>query len=314
MITWHGYFQSGAGFSVRHDRSLGRGTVAARPEEIVQSQDLRDFLRSAFTRLRRLRKGGIDLEMPIVSAIAGAQARVARQRFGEFFLALEALHSIELERRDETFLLDDKVFKRVRSRLKAPLGAARRAAGVRSRGIHGQMTQKLTELNRPALWDGMRSLMTRLRVDWEDLYPEPAPERPTFLKMRNTLFHSHARAEDETIHKEAIRVESVVHRILLRWLGWEDLWNAPPPDVRHYRQGAARPAQVERPDAQAEAALTADQPGGPYLARGATDPDRCPRPARRREASASQIVEARAFRAEALWDKGESVSALIKNP
>jgi hypothetical protein len=179
--------------------------------------------------------------MPIVSAIAGAQARVARHRFGEFYVAHEALHSIELEHRDEAFLLDDKVFKRVRSRLKEPLAAALRAEGVRSRTVAAQMTQKLTELNRPALWHGVQRLMQRLRVDWEDLYPDPAPERPTFLKLRNVLFHSHARAGDEPVHKEAIRVEALVHRILLRWLGWEDLWNAPPPEVRHYVAGKGLP-------------------------------------------------------------------------
>ena len=240
VITWHGYFQSGAGVSLHYNRSLARSSsAAAQPEEIVS--DVRAFLRAAFRRLRRLRADGINLEMPIVSAISGAQADVARQRFGEFFLALEALHSIELERLGETFLLGDSVFKRVKSRLKEPLVAALRTEGERSRKIAEQMTQKLTELNRPALWDGLRRLLVRLRVDWEDLYPVPAPERPTFLKLRNTLFHSHARADDETIYKEAIRVEAVVHRILLRWLGWEDLWDAPRPAVRHYVSGKALP-------------------------------------------------------------------------
>jgi hypothetical protein len=238
-ITWHCHFQSSAGVSIRYNRSLGGATVVARSEEIVW--DTRDFLRRAFRRLRALREDGIDLEMPIVSAIAGAQGRVARQRFGEFFLALEALHSIELERRDETFLVGDKVFKRVRSRLTEPLVAALLAEGVRSRKIARQMTQKLTELNRPALWDGVKTLLGRLRVDWEDLYPAPAPERPTFLKLRNTLFHSHTRADDETTYKEAIRLQALVHRILLRWLDWEDLWHAPPPEVRHYVSGEALP-------------------------------------------------------------------------
>ena len=241
MITWHSYYQSGPGLLLRYNRSLGPVAGAARSEEIVQSRHLRAFLRRAFRRLRRMRADGIDLEIPIISAITGAQARVAQQRFGEFFLALEALHSIDLARRAKTFLLDDKVFKRARKRLKEPLAAALHAEGVRSRKITERMTQKLTELNRPALWDGVRSLLARLRVDWEDLYPEPGAERPTFLKLRNTLFHSHTRAEGETIHKEAVRVEAVVHRILLRWLGWEDLWNVPPPEVRHYLTGKALP-------------------------------------------------------------------------
>ena len=121
--------------------------------------------------------------------------------------------------------------------------AALRAEGVRSRKVAVKMTDKLTELNRPALWDGLRELLGRLRVDWQDLYPQPAPERPTFLKLRNALFHSHARADNETIYKEAIRVEAVVHRILLRWLGWQDLWDAPPPAVRHFVSGKAFPAR-----------------------------------------------------------------------
>lgn len=241
IITWHTYFQSGAGISIRHCRSLAGGVPSARPEEMIQSWHLRDFLGAAFRRLRRLRESGIDLEMPIVSAIAGAQARVARQRIGEFFLALEALHSLHVESRGRIFLVEKATFRKVQDDLKEALGPALKRQGVRSPTIRAQMGTKLGDLNRPPLWQGVAALMRRLRVDWEDLYPAPAPERPTFLRLRNSLFHSHRRADDESVYKESVRVEAVVHRILLRWLGWEDLWNVPPPELRQFLAGKALP-------------------------------------------------------------------------
>jgi len=241
MITWHAYSQWGPGISVRHNRSLGGTPDVGRSVELVNSWELRDFSRLAFRRLRRLRANGIDLEMPLVSAIAGAQAGIARQRFGEFFLALEALHSLHLESGGRTFLLEKAVFKKVQSAMRASLTGALRAQGLRSLAVRAQMANKLNELNRPPLWDGLQALMKRLRVDWDDLYAAPAPERPTFLKLRNRLFHSHGRAADEEVYKESIRVEAVVHRILLRWLGWEDLWNAPSPEVRHFVSGKGLP-------------------------------------------------------------------------
>jgi hypothetical protein len=103
------------------------------------------------------------------------------------------------------------------------------------------MASKLAELNRPSLWHGVQSLMQRLRVDWEDLYPEPAPKKPTFINLRNSLFHSHTRLDEETVFKESVRLEAIVNRVLLRWLGWEDLWQAPPPQVRYYVAGKALP-------------------------------------------------------------------------
>ena len=103
------------------------------------------------------------------------------------------------------------------------------------------MASKLGDLNRPSFWDGVQSLMERHRVDWEDLYPQPAPERPTFINVRNSLFHSHTRFDEETLYKESVRLEAVVNRVLLRWLGWEDLWQAPAPQVRHYVAGEALP-------------------------------------------------------------------------
>ena len=241
MITWQGYHRSGPGISERFDRSMSGRVDEKRGHEIVDAQDLREFLRLAFRRLRRLRVQGIDLEMPLVSSIVGTQQGVARQRFGEFFLALEALHSLHLESRGKTFMLEKTVFRKVQSTMGEPLRKALLEQGVRSPRIHERMRAKLGELNRPPLWDGVKDLMAGLKVDWEDLYAAPAPDRPPFLRLRNRLFHSHGREDDETIYKESIRVEAVVHRILLRWLGWQDLWNAPPPEVRHFVSARALP-------------------------------------------------------------------------
>lgn len=241
MITWHAYYQSAEGFSRQHNRSLAGPRDEGRGEEIVNRSHLRSFLATAFRRLRRMREKGIDLEMPLIYAVAGAEARVARQRFGEFFIALEALHSIYLASHGAAFLLDKRMFRKVQKELKANLGLALRRQGIRWRKACELMASKLGELNRPSFWHGVQSLMERLRVDWEDLYPEPTPDRPTFINLRNSLFHSHKRVDDETVYKESVRLEAIVNRVLLRWLGWEDLWAAPPPHVRHYLAGKALP-------------------------------------------------------------------------
>jgi hypothetical protein len=243
MVVWYGFHQSSAGSTTQHMRSLFRRPELDRKhgEEIVFKSHVRDFLRTAFRRLRSLRESGIDLELPIVYAISGARQAVARQRFGELFLALEALHSIYLQHEGKTFLVEDKTFKRVKDRLEKPLLAALRAEGIRSRKLRRNMVDKLGGLNRPALWQGVQSLMKRLRVDWEDLYPEPVPAKPTFLRLRNSLFHSHKHANDDDVVKEAVRLEGVVHRIILRWLGWEDLWHAPSPWIRHFVAGKSLP-------------------------------------------------------------------------
>lgn len=243
MVVWHGFHQSGVGSVTRHTRSLSRPSEwdDERGDEIVFRSSVPDFLSTAFRRLRLLRESGVDLELPIVYAISAARQAVPRQRFGELFLALEALHSIHLEHQGKTFLVDGNAFRHVRERLKEPLRVALRAEGVRSTGVRREMAEKLGGLNRPALWKGVQSLMRRLRVDWEDLYPEPVPERPTFLKLRNSLFHSHRQGDDDTVVKEAIRLEGVVHRLILRWLGWEDLWHAPSPWLRHFVTGKSLP-------------------------------------------------------------------------
>ena len=103
------------------------------------------------------------------------------------------------------------------------------------------MAEKVTELRRPPFWDGLKDLMQRLKVPWEDLYPDPLPEKPTFLGIRNTLFHSHTRIEDEVIAKETVRLKTVVDRIILRHLGHKELWMVPPPNVRHFVAGQSLP-------------------------------------------------------------------------
>jgi hypothetical protein len=126
-----------------HAQPVPRPGERERSDEIVFRSHLRDFMRTAFRWLRILRESGVGLELPIIYAISGASNGVARQRFGELFLALEALHSIYLEHEGKTFL----------------------AEGVRSRNLRRQMVEKLGGLNRPALWQGIQLLMKRLRVD-----------------------------------------------------------------------------------------------------------------------------------------------------
>lgn len=222
-------------------RLMANGIGPPSSAEIIPRQHVRPFIRRSFVRLRKLKASGVDLEMPIVSAVAGAAARVLRHRFGEFFLALEALHSLHLEQAGKTFLLEKATFRKAREDLSKEVGPTLRRRGVRSDRVRRQMEAKLGELNRPPLWRGIEALLRKTRVDWDDLYPRPTPKQPTFIAMRNSLFHSHARHDDETVFKESLRLESVVHRILLRWLGWEDLWSAPSPDMRYYIAGYALP-------------------------------------------------------------------------
>lgn len=73
------------------------------------------------------------------------------------------------------------------------------------------------------------------------MYPEPIPEVPTFLNVRNRLFHSHEQHDDLELLKETMRLEAIVKRILVRWLGWEDLWQIPQPWGRAFVAGKGHP-------------------------------------------------------------------------
>jgi hypothetical protein len=242
LIVWHSVLQSSHGRSVQKWRSLSPGrSRQENRQSIVDRMDQRRFLTTGLQRLRRNRAAGVDLTVPLLYAIASASGTTATQRFGQLFLALEALRTMYVDQHGKGLLVAKAKFEHVAADLQRTLATSLRRRGIRSSNVALRFRENLAGINRRSLWDGLASLLKHLRIDWDDLYPEPTPKRPTFLKLRNRMFHAGYRPEDEELVKETLRLESVVHRILLRWLGSENLWNVPDPALRRFLSGRSLP-------------------------------------------------------------------------
>ena len=96
---------------------------------------------------------------------------------------------------------------------------------------------KLSALDRPSFWQGLEPMLKRFHIGWGDLYPDPRPKRPTFIDVRNDLIHSGKLQDDDEFLKEMLRLEAILQRVLLRWLGWQDLWSAPSVTMKVFLSG-----------------------------------------------------------------------------
>jgi hypothetical protein len=82
------------------------------------------------------------------------------------------------------------------------------------------MQEKLAELNRPPSRAILTSLFDEYVVTWADLYPS-GTSQPTFLSTQNKFIHSSENLPPELVFREAVRVQAVTERLILRMLGWK---------------------------------------------------------------------------------------------
>ncbi len=69
------------------------------------------------------------------------------------------------------------------------------------------------------------SLLNEQSVEWKDLYPTDVV-RPSFFNTRNALVHSANEIDGELLFYETYRVQTIVERLLLKLLGWKNIYRA----------------------------------------------------------------------------------------
>jgi hypothetical protein len=169
-----------------------------------------------FGELRRLRKSGIDLQLPIVNYIAGNEAKFVEQKFSSYFLALESMKDMYLDSRGMGPIIRESDFKSLRDAVAVLIDKS-----VTDPKAKSEMMKKVTELNRPPLRTSLEEMASETKVKWTDLYPENAEF--SLLNTRNQLFHTAKKFDIDHLARETERTRILVERLLLGFLGLTDL-------------------------------------------------------------------------------------------
>ncbi len=209
---------------VRHARKCSSHEIEL-DESVVPFHQAREFLKVAFTNLRRLRDTHIDLKMPLVYCVSGTEATYMEEQFSIFFLALERIKDLFAIENGLQKNLSNNDFKHLHAKLSDVIQQIVR--NPTAENVH----RKLPELNRPSLRTVLDTAFTKYKVTWSDLYP-PGSDF-TLIRTRDNLFHSSADIDYDRLFKELHRLQALVERLLLSMLGWSNFRNAP---IEHERQ------------------------------------------------------------------------------
>lgn len=186
-----------------------------------------DFLRLALPALRKHREQQFDVTMAITYCIIGGRDIYADEKFKNWFTALEHLKDLYQRRTNTQTMLPEKEFKfiarAVREAIRLSVTPKR---GKAATALVASMTEKVQELNRPAIRNTLDALFAKWRIEWRDLYPPGS--NLTIVKTRNDLTHSSEAAETRGFVKEMYRVQAIAERLILRMLGWRDFIDCPP--------------------------------------------------------------------------------------
>jgi hypothetical protein len=87
------------------------------------------------------------------------------------------------------------------------------------------IVDKINELNRPSIWSLVDSLLSEQSVEWKDLYPNDVA-KPSFFNTRNALVHSANEIDGELLFYETYRVQTIVERLILKLLGWKNIYRS----------------------------------------------------------------------------------------
>ena len=239
LIVWFSYFQTTETAADHFTRDIvpPRSFEPGQLDWLVNLGDARSFLPTAFRRLRTLRAKDVDLSVALTHAAVASEVTIASQRFGILYLGLEAVRNLH----DKAFGTPrrlDPTFDATRTHVLTAIKQFATAANKKGRQVPIHWwTDKLGALDRPSFWQGLEPMLKRFHVGWSDLYPAPTPKRPTFINARNELVHSGKLHDDEEFFKDTLRLEAILQRVLLRWLGWQDLWDAPNVALKAFLNG-----------------------------------------------------------------------------
>ncbi|MDA2919619.1 hypothetical protein MYX76_09045 [Desulfobacterota bacterium AH_259_B03_O07] len=189
-------------------------------DEFIQFSKTRDFLKIGLRNLRKLRDENINVQMAIVYFVSGNEARYGEEQFTNFFFSLEKIIDMFATKEGLTQNLSNDSFENLRLNLINVINA-----NVRSNSIRSKIEGKIKELNRPSLRFVLRELLSKYNVDYKDLYPDKG--RFSLISTRAKLFHTSKEMNSKFFIKELYRLRTILERLLLRMLGWEDISYSP---------------------------------------------------------------------------------------
>ncbi len=223
-VLWFKYMFRGKAIEEYIKQTPSCSSVAADTSDIcLRFRDIRIFLRKGLTKLQQLREENFDLQLPLIYHIAATETTHLEEEFAILFLALEKIKDMFAIREELTENLSGNelstIEKEVRKLIKT---------NITHKETRKKVYEKIGELNRPSLSYVLTVLFNKHKVKWHDLYPHQTDGAFPFIKTRNKLFHSSSKVDDDKLIKETYRLRYILDRLLLSFLGWENLMHSPP--------------------------------------------------------------------------------------
>lgn len=187
---------------------------------LIMPGEAKEFIQSSIINLQNLREKKIDLFLPIINVLNGHESQYLEQQFILYFMSLEKLKDMYAIDRDINSNFSNnseknKILHSVRKLIRDQLPDAKSQPIV----------DKVNELNRPSIWSLVDSLLSDQSVEWKDLYPNDVA-KPSFFNTRNALVHSANEIDGKLLFYETYRVQTIVERLLLKLLGWKNIYRA----------------------------------------------------------------------------------------
>ena len=187
---------------------------------LIKLGEAKDFIQSSIINLQNLREKQFDLFLPIINVLNGHESQYLEQRFILYFMSLEKLKDMYAIERDINSNFPNnsekkKILRDIRKLIRDQL------SDVKSQPI----IDKVNELDRPSIWSLVDSLLSDQSVEWKDLYPTDVA-KPSFFNTRNALIHSANKIDGDLLFYETYRVQTIVERLLLKLLGWKNIYRA----------------------------------------------------------------------------------------
>ena len=188
---------------------------------LIKPGEAKDFIQSSIINLQNLREKIFDLFLPIINVLNGHGSPYPEQQFILYFMSLEKLKDMYAIEHDSASNFSNK------SEKNKILRSIRKLIRDRLPDVESNkpIIDKVNELDRPSIWSLVDSLLNEQSVEWKDLYPTDAV-RPSFFNTRNALVHSANEIDGELLFYETYRVQTIVERLLLKLLGWKNIYRA----------------------------------------------------------------------------------------
>ena len=222
-ITWYSYELSTPTLSKHHVRTARETSSKSIDwnDTLIERVYGREFLKSAYANLQKLRADGTDMFMPIAYYLSGLEAKYLNEQFTTLFLALEWTKDLLLPKNPELqSIIPVSDFERLSDSIKDLIRQV-----IHSGDIRGRIYEKMRDLNRPSLRFVLDSLLSKYELSYTDLYP--AEEEFSLIKTRDLLFHTSKGMDIDHLILEYYRLRSILERLLLGLLGWRDFSRSP---------------------------------------------------------------------------------------